>query len=102
MKNFIFIFLLLSINLFSQIKDENVFGNISDANTKQSLSNISISIENTDIFDITDKYGNYCLNVPVGQYTVIIKSDIYPTTTITNLEIKNGERKRIDIFLVNE
>lgn len=78
----------------------SIFGKVIDSATNEELIGANILLEGTTIGAATDIEGNYNIkSVPAGQYTLIASMLGYSKLTVTQLEIKPGENKKIDISL---
>lgn len=106
-RNFIFLFftLLSSILLlntstaFSQETWGGVQGKITDRNTKEVLPNVNVTIEGTNLGDVSDDKGLYIiLRVPTGTYTVVVKLIGYDEFK-KNVQIRDGRVETVDVQL---
>ena len=99
--------ILLNLMLFlsSAIAQENatIFGKIVDSATNEELIGANILLEGTTIGAASDIEGNFNVrNVPAGKYTLIASMIGYSKLTVTQLEVKPGENKKINISLISE
>lgn len=92
---------LFFLNLsFANGQDGILAGTVLDKDNKETLIGATISIQGLDLGAFTDFDGNYTLrSIPAGKYTVVVSYIGYNTTTITDVEIKAGERVKLDILL---
>jgi hypothetical protein len=75
-------------------------GTVIDKENKEALIGATISIQGIEGGTFTDFDGNYILrNIPAGKYAVVVSYIGYNSTTITDVEIKAGERQKLDILL---
>jgi len=95
------ILLTLSTAAFSQA---NLFGTLSgvivDQGTKETIIGANVLIMGTDFGTSTDFDGFFALNnVPAGKYTVQISYIGYENITISDVEIKAGEKFNLDVVM---
>ncbi len=80
-----------------------IFGKVVDSATGEELIGANIFLEGTTIGAATDIEGNFKIGtVPAGTYTLIASMIGYSKFTVTDLEIKPGEQKKLDLSLVSE
>jgi len=80
-----------------------IFGKIVDSETGEELIGANILLEGTTIGAASDIEGNYKISsVPPGSYYLIASMIGYSKLTVTNLEVKPGEQKKLDLSLVSE
>jgi TonB-dependent receptor len=106
MKSFLFVFLLMTYGMmnpsFSQ-ENGTLFGKIVDSSTGEELIGANIFLEGTTIGAASDIEGNFKINsVPPSTYTLIASMIGYSKITVTDLEIKPGEQKKLNLSLVSE
>jgi len=102
---YIAIMINLILFLSSTIAQENgsVFGKVTDASTNEELIGANIFLDGTTIGAATDIEGNYYIkNIPAGEYNLIASMIGYSKLTVTKLEIKPGDNKKLDISLTSE
>ena len=81
-------------------KAARIQGQVTDANTGNPLFNAEISIQNTDVVDLTDVSGIYKMGtVESGMFTIVASKTGYLDKTIENVEFINGEAVNLDIEL---
>ncbi|MDP2059076.1 MAG: TonB-dependent receptor [Flavobacteriaceae bacterium] len=81
-KFLLYIFLSLSTFVFSQNLN-SIKGIVIDATTTNPLSNVLVSIENTNISVVTDANGAFVLqNIPIGKQVLLINYDRYISQSI--------------------
>jgi TonB-dependent receptor len=102
------IFLMITIttlflgNSFAQ-ENGSVFGKIVDSENGEELIGANLFLESTTIGAASDIEGNFNIrNIPAGTYSLIASMIGYSKIIITDLEIKPGEQKRLNITLVSE
>jgi len=94
-KNILIItFILLCLNLFGQDK-ATIFGKITDEK-EQRIDLVNITIDGLPGGTITNKYGEYELEVPANENITILISYLGYKTEKINLNLKKGERKRLN------
>ncbi|MEW6411033.1 MAG: TonB-dependent receptor [Candidatus Zixiibacteriota bacterium] len=77
--------LLLTGTVFSAVVGK-ITGVVTDAETQQPLVGVTVSVQGTTWGAITDPDGRYSiLNVPVGDYTVVMTAVGYATVEISNV-----------------
>lgn len=70
--------------------DANIFGHVTDAQTKEHLPYINVSIQGTTIGTTTDVSGHFVLNnLPIGNWILVLKSVGYRTSTQKVSVVKN-------------
>jgi TonB-dependent receptor len=80
-----------------------VFGKVFDSSTNEELIGANILLEGTTIGAASDLDGNFIIrNIPAGKYSLTASMIGYTKITITELDIKSGEKKKLDISLVSE
>ncbi|MDZ7624084.1 MAG: carboxypeptidase-like regulatory domain-containing protein [Ignavibacteriaceae bacterium] len=104
---YIFITGFLSVTAFTSFANAQesgtVFGKVVDSATGEELIGANIFLEGTTIGAATDIEGNFKIsNVPAGTYSLIASMIGYSKFTVTDLEIKPGEQKKLDLSLVSE
>lgn len=97
----LFILLMLSTAAYSQA---NLFGTLSgvivDQSTKETIIGANVLIVGTELGTSTDFDGFFALNnVPAGKYTVQISYIGYENITISDVEIKAGEKFNLDVVM---
>lgn len=94
----VFVFVFASAGATGQ--EGILTGVVVDKENKETLIGATISIEGTELGTFTDYDGNYVLRgVPAGKHTIVVSYIGYNTTTITDVEIKAGEKISLDILL---
>jgi len=90
---------LISLNIFSQQANEiyHITGIVQDADTHTPLRFVTITLQDINtqeiIGDITNKVGQFELNVPIGKYYCIVESLSFKPFKINTLDINQ------DIYL---
>lgn len=80
-----------------------VIGKVFDSATNEELIGANILLEGTTIGAASDLDGNFIIrNVPAGMYTLSASMIGYAKITITDLNVKSGESKKVDISLISE
>jgi outer membrane receptor protein involved in Fe transport len=98
----IFISSVLVNNTLAQ-ENGSVFGKIVDSETGEELIGANVLLEGTTIGAASDIDGNFKIrNLQAGVYTLIASMIGYSKITVTDLEIKPGEQKKLDLTLVSE
>jgi outer membrane receptor protein involved in Fe transport len=91
--------LFLSTNLFAQ-GNGSIFGKIVDSSTGEELIGANILLEGTTIGAASDIEGNYRIsNLSPGNFSLIVSMIGYSKMTVTDVEIKHGENKKVDLSL---
>ncbi|MCX6243978.1 MAG: TonB-dependent receptor [Bacteroidetes bacterium] len=91
MKQYLFLFLLISIILISlpvsaqkeKPKTHTISGRVTDSQNGESLIGATIYVSEMKTGAVSDIYGNYSVTLPVGQYTVVISYIGYSTVQKT-------------------
>ncbi len=88
---------------FAQLTTADIVGTVTDS-TGAVLPNASVTLLNVDTHDqrvaTTNGSGDYQFNLlPVGKYTITVKSPGFKTTTTENLAVEAGDRARSDAKL---
>ena len=94
MRNAVFIYLILFTIPLNAQNTFNVFGEVTDSLTSQSLQNANIIIEPIGKGTTTDKEGYYSINIPEGKYRIVFSYVGYKSKTIEvsiTAAIKNYE-----------
>ncbi|MFZ1288803.1 MAG: TonB-dependent receptor [Melioribacteraceae bacterium] len=102
MKNIkILFFILVTNSIFAQ--SGNLTGIVVDKDLGESLIGVNVFIEGTSRGGVTDINGNYLIEkIQEGTYTISFSMIGFQKKTITGVEIKNGQVKKIDITLSTE
>jgi len=80
-----------------------IFGKVVDSATGEELIGANIFLDGTTIGAATDIEGNFKVStVPAGTYTLIASMIGYSKFIVTELEIKPGEQKNLNLTLVSE
>ncbi len=78
---------LLTGSVFSAVVGK-ITGVVTDAETQQALVGVTVSVQGTTWGAITDADGRYSiLNVPVGDYTIVMTAVGYSTVEISNIVV---------------
>ena len=95
--------LLLSVSNLLQAqpsqssKKGRIHGSIIDGETGDPLIGANILLQGTMMGAAADINGNYSiLNVPAGNYALVVMMMGYAKTTITDVDVKVGEATRVD------
>ena len=93
--------LLFSVLSFAQAAlTGSLSGVIIDQQTKETIIGANVLIKGTDLGTSTDFDGFYAIqNIPVGKYTVQVSYIGYDNITITDFEVKPGERNTLDVVM---
>ena len=102
-----FLISLLSITVLTSLASAQetgtVFGKVVDSATGEELIGANILLDGTTIGAATDIEGNYKIsNIPVGTYSLIASMIGYSKYVVTEVEIKFGEQKKLELALVSE
>jgi outer membrane receptor protein involved in Fe transport len=98
----IYLFLILTLNVFSQ-QNGTIVGKVLDSQTGEAIIGANVLIENTNIGAATDLEGNFRIeNVPAGKYNLIISYISYARTKITDVVVTDGKRTEVNIALKPE
>jgi hypothetical protein len=82
--------------VFAQV---SISGRIIDSASKEPLPGASVFCQNTTIGTVTNKQGEFSLNLKAGGYELIISYTSYQTKTI---RISNSEPVKMDIEMIKE
>ncbi|MFI5237392.1 MAG: TonB-dependent receptor domain-containing protein [Ignavibacteriales bacterium] len=100
------IIILINLTFIStSLSQENasVFGKVVDSETGEDLIGVNILLEGTTIGTASDIEGNFKINkIPPGNYSLIASMIGYSKITVTELQLKPGEEKKLDLTLVSE
>ncbi len=97
------ILLLLTQLAFTQTSKARLTGKVVDAETGEPLIGANVTLEGTSMGAACDLEGNYLvLNVPPGQYNLVVTMMGYAKTRITAVELKVGEVTKINVSLKYE
>jgi hypothetical protein len=99
-----FFLILLNIQLFAQQITQTVRGTIIDADSKQTLEGVAISlIENPLTSTTSDTKGNFkLLNIPVGRQGFQFTFLGYNARTVNNIEVTSGKEIVLNIELTEK
>lgn len=86
-----------SPDAFSQAGQQAVTGTVSDENTEEALPGVNVLIKNTTIGTVTDVEGNYSINVPNEDDTLVLSSIGYITQ-----EVAVNGRSVVDVALAED
>jgi len=97
-----FLLLMIGSSLYAQ-DNGSIFGKIVDSSTGEELIGANVFLTGTTIGAASDLNGNFNIaNVPPATYTLVASMVGYTKLTVSQLEIKPGELKKLDIALVSE
>lgn len=92
------VFISLFILLSTLTNAQTLFkGKVKDSKTNESLIGVTITLKNTTTGTVTNLDGIYQLEVSPGKYTIVASYISFNPVEYTNIEIKRGETKVIDI-----
>lgn len=92
---------LALISLQAHGQEGILTGTVLDAENKEALIGATVSVEGLEIGCFTDFDGNYVLRgIPEGKHTIVISYIGYNSLTVTEVEIKAGEKTKLDLALV--
>ncbi|MCB0510494.1 MAG: carboxypeptidase-like regulatory domain-containing protein, partial [Bacteroidetes bacterium] len=93
------IYLLFSLVFVSSVfaQQGKVRGVIIDDENAETLIGVSVVVEGTTIGTITDLDGNYSLSLDPGSYTIVYSYISYASQRVTDVIVKAGETKIIDL-----
>jgi len=98
----ILMYLTIMSSTFAQ-ENASLFGKIVDSSTGEDLIGANILLEGTTIGIASDIEGNFKINnIPPGTYSLIASMIGYSKITVTELELKPGDQKNLDLALVSE
>src|SRR5690606_10803811 len=91
MKKFVlFLFTILSINLYAQTKGR-VSGTVKDINTQEPLVGVTINLQGIDtIYTTSDEQGRFNVDVPVGRYNLVATDISYESLVLYNQNVTSG------------
>ncbi len=98
---------LIIISMFTislaQDNPGRIAGTIVDSQSGEVLIGANVYLDQTTLGAASDLDGSYViLNVPTGQYTLIISVVGYAETKVTNVEVKDGGLTKIDLAIQPE
>jgi hypothetical protein len=105
MKYWFFLYLIfLNLQLFAQQITQTVRGTIIDADSKQVLEGVAVSLKDNPIISTTsDAKGNFkLLNIPVGRQGFQFSYLGYNARTVSNIEITSGKEIVLNIELTEK
>jgi hypothetical protein len=105
MKNgLLFLLILLNIEVFAQQISQTVRGTIIDADSKQPLEGVAVSLTGNPIIAASsDAKGNFkLLNIPVGRQAFQFVFLGYNTRTVNNIEVTSGKEIVLNIELTEK
>jgi TonB-dependent receptor len=92
-----------AVDPFYAQENGSLFGKIVDSSNGEELIGANIFLEGTTIGAASDIEGNFNINnIPPSTYTLIASMIGYSKITVTDLEIKPGEQKKLNLTLVSE
>lgn len=99
-----FLFIYLPATLFGQQITQTVRGTISDADSKQMLEGVAVSLLGNPIISTTsDAKGNFkLLNIPVGRQGFQFTFLGYNSRTVNNIEVTSGKEIVLNIELTEK
>jgi len=81
----------------------SICGRLLDKDTKQGLPGATVSVVDTRLEAVTDKYGHYSINhVPPGSYDLRAKMLGYATMLIKDVNVRADYNTEINIEMTNE
>lgn len=92
----LFFFLFLSV---SAQTTGNIIGKIQDQNTYKSLKDVHISVDENKASTLSDSLGNYKLNLPVGEYTLVASLTGYAEQVYFQVKVRSGNDTHLNIYL---
>ena len=99
----IFVSLIISICLLSVVfagTTGKISGLVTDKTNGEPLVGVNVTVEGTFLGASTDIDGYYSiLNVPAGNYSVVVNYVGYATVTYQNIRVVPDITKRIDVEL---
>ena len=99
-----FLFILLNYTLFAQQITQTIRGTIIDADSKQSLEGVAVSLLGNPLISATsDAKGNFkLLNIPVGRQGFQFTFLGYNARTVNNIEVTSGKEIVLNIELTEK
>ena len=102
-----FLISLLNISVLTSLASAQetgtIFGKVVDSATGEELIGANILLDGTTIGAATDIEGNYKIsNIPAGTYSLIASMIGYSKYVVTEVAIKPGEQKKLELALVSE
>lgn len=94
-----FLFILLSLTTAYAQQTGQVFGNVQDKNTLQSLPGVTISVADTTLAALSDANGNFRLTLPVGTYALTASYVGYESLSVYNIEVTSGNDRSVNFQL---
>lgn len=98
----IILYIIVTLQMFSQQLTQTVRGAIVDADTKTPLVGAVVAITGTDplMGTVTDLKGNFRFdNIPVGRITIQVSYLGYEPKTIPNIEVNSGKEAVLNFSL---
>ncbi|MPS75010.1 MAG: TonB-dependent receptor [Chryseobacterium sp.] len=78
-------------------------GKIIEQSTKQSITDVTVTIDGTQLISATDSTGIFTINnIPAGTYSVTISSDGFQTKNITDIIISSNKTYYSEIELLEK
>ncbi|MCK4819355.1 carboxypeptidase-like regulatory domain-containing protein, partial [bacterium] len=103
--SFFFLFIIVSSFIVSKIyaqveKTGKIAGNLVDSQSGDPLIGANVYLENTTLGAASDIEGSYViLNVPPGEYSLIVSNIGYAETKITNVKVSGIEVTKLDLAI---
>src|SRR5260370_40180679 len=98
MQSFRLIFLSLLISFTTNLRAQFVItGSVMDSATREPLVSASVFCQNTTLGTVTNKLGEFSLNLKSGGYDLIFSYTGYQTQTI-----RVTENNKLEILLIKE
>lgn len=91
-------FFFLSLSVSAQ-NSGNIFGKVWDQNTYKSIKDVNISVDEEDVSTQSDSLGNYQLNLPVGEYTLVASLSGYEEQVYFQVKVRSGNDTNLNIYL---
>lgn len=77
----------------------SIQGSVIDANTEEPLGFAKVFAEGTEFGAVTDLFGNYKLELPVGTYTIRVSFTGYETQKKFNIPVNSGNAETVNFKL---
>lgn len=98
------LYLTILISLFflsvSAQNTGNIIGNVRDLNTNEKLEGVKISVDSKGISTQSDSLGNYQLNLPVGEYTLVASLLGYEEQVYFQAKVRSGNDTNLNFYLL--
>lgn len=96
----VFLFLLITVQLFAQQPTQTVRGNVIDEASNVPLSFVSVALQDTPTGTTTDSLGNFVLkDVAVGRYNLLVSYVGYEPVVLKEIQVTSGREVVLNITM---